>query len=65
MRGASPARSVLRVVEHHFMVYRRTWRGTVVSTFFNPVLFLGAMGVALHALLEAVERAGLKRWRGR
>lgn len=26
---------------------------------------LGAMGVALHALLEAVERAGLRWWRGR
>lgn len=26
---------------------------------------LGAMGVALHALLESVERAGLRWWRGR
>jgi len=26
---------------------------------------LGVMGVALHALLEAAERAGLKWWRGR
>jgi NitT/TauT family transport system permease protein len=26
---------------------------------------LGAMGVALHAILEAVERAGLTWWRGR
>jgi NitT/TauT family transport system permease protein len=29
------------------------------------LVVLGAMGVALHALLEAVERAGLKWWRGR
>ncbi|MBU1376001.1 MAG: ABC transporter permease [Alphaproteobacteria bacterium] len=29
------------------------------------LMVLGAMGVALHALLEAVERAGLKWWRGR
>ena len=26
---------------------------------------LGLMGVVLHALLEAVERAGLRWWRGR
>jgi NitT/TauT family transport system permease protein len=29
------------------------------------LVVLGAMGVALHAALEAVERAGLKWWRGR
>jgi NitT/TauT family transport system permease protein len=26
---------------------------------------LGVMGVAFHAVLEAVERAGLRWWRGR
>ena len=29
------------------------------------LVVLGAMGVALHAVLEATERAGLKWWRGR
>lgn len=29
------------------------------------LVVLGAMGVALHALLEAVQRAGLRWWRGR
>ncbi|WP_293905751.1 ABC transporter permease [Phenylobacterium sp.] len=29
------------------------------------LVVLGAMGVALHALLEALERVGLKWWRGR
>ena len=29
------------------------------------LVVLGGMGVALHALLEAVERAGLKWWQGR
>jgi len=29
------------------------------------LVVLGAMGVALHAILEAVERAGLTWWRGR
>jgi NitT/TauT family transport system permease protein len=29
------------------------------------LVVLGAMGVALHAALEALERAGLRWWRGR
>jgi NitT/TauT family transport system permease protein len=29
------------------------------------LVVLGAMGVTVHALLEAVQRAGLRRWRGR
>jgi NitT/TauT family transport system permease protein len=29
------------------------------------LVVLGVMGVTLHALLEAVERAGLRWWRGR
>ncbi len=29
------------------------------------LVVLGAMGVTLHAVLEAIERAGLKWWRGR
>ena len=32
---------------------------------FAAVLVLGAMGAALHALLEATERVGLAWWRGR
>jgi len=32
---------------------------------FAALVVLGALGVALYALLEAVERAGLKWWRGR
>ncbi|MDQ3464702.1 MAG: ABC transporter permease [Actinomycetota bacterium] len=32
--------------------YRRTWRGTVVSSVLTPVLFLAAMGVGLGALVD-------------
>jgi len=42
----------LRVVESHARVYRRTWRGSVISTFLNPVLFLLAMGVGLGELVD-------------
>ena len=42
-----------RVVEGSARVYRRTWRGSVMSTFLNPVLFLLAMGVSLGKLVDA------------
>lgn len=42
----------LRLVEASARVYRRTWRGSVVSTFVNPVLYLLAMGVGLGSLVD-------------
>lgn len=42
-----------RVVEANARVYRRTFRGSVMSTFLNPVLFLLAMGVGLGKLVDA------------
>ncbi len=47
---AMPA--ALRVVESGARVYRRTWRGSVISTFMNPILFLLAMGVGLGSLVD-------------
>jgi lipooligosaccharide transport system permease protein len=60
MTGATTARPVLRVVEHHLMVYRRTWRGTVFSTLLNPVLFLAAIGVGLGAFVDDANPAGIE-----
>lgn len=42
-----------RVVEAAARVYRRTWRGSVISTFFNPILYLLAMGVGLGKLVDS------------
>jgi lipooligosaccharide transport system permease protein len=42
----------LRVLEGQARAYRHTWRGSVVTTFVNPVLFLGAMGLGLGTLVE-------------
>jgi lipooligosaccharide transport system permease protein len=53
-------RSVLRVVEHHLFVYRRTWRGTLFSTILNPVLYLAAMGVGLGAFVDRAQPGGLE-----
>ncbi len=42
-----------RIVESELVAYRRTWRGTVISSFVNPVLFLSAMGLGLGTLVDA------------
>jgi lipooligosaccharide transport system permease protein len=44
-----------RIVESELVAYRRTWRGTVISSFVNPVLFLAAMGVGLGSLVDATD----------
>ncbi|HKZ91664.1 MAG TPA: ABC transporter permease [Candidatus Limnocylindrales bacterium] len=59
MSVAVTMRPVLRVVEHHVLVYRRTWRGTVFSTFFSPILFLAAMGIGLGTFVDDAEPAGI------
>jgi lipooligosaccharide transport system permease protein len=48
----SPASGALHVLEHHILVYRRTFRGTLFTTFLSPVLFLVAMGFGLGGLVD-------------
>ena len=59
MSARATTRSILRVVEHHAFVYRRTWRGTIFSTFLNPVLYLAALGVGLGAFVDQSNPAGI------
>ena len=42
----------LRVLEHHVMVYRRTWKGSMFMSFLSPLLFLAAMGFGLGSLIS-------------
>lgn len=42
----------LRVVEANARWYRRVWKGSVVTAFVNPVLFLLAMGQGLGSMVE-------------
>jgi lipooligosaccharide transport system permease protein len=48
-----------RVVEAEARIYRRTWRGSVFTSFLNPVLYLLAMGVGLGTLVDANLPGGL------
>ena len=49
----------VRVLEHSILVYRRTWRGTLFTTFLAPVLFLGAMGFGLGSFVDKGNPASL------
>lgn len=40
------------VVEYNLVTYRRTWRGTVFSSFLLPVLFFVGMGISLGAYVD-------------
>ncbi len=40
------------VVEAEYRFYRRTWRGTVLTTWLRPILFLVAMGMGLGTLID-------------
>ena len=42
----------LRVAEAEARIYRRTWRGSVVSSFLTPILYLLAIGVGLGSLVD-------------
>lgn len=42
----------LLVVEAEFRFYRRNWRGTVITTWLRPILFLVAMGLGLGSLID-------------
>ncbi len=46
------ATTTLRVVEAHARYYRRTWRGSVISTFASPLFTLMAMGMGLGSLVD-------------
>jgi len=49
----------LRYAESEVLAYRRTWRGTVITSFVNPIFFLAAMGAGLGTLVDDGSGAGL------
>jgi lipooligosaccharide transport system permease protein len=42
-----------RVLQRNLLVYRRTWRGSLFSSFMTPLLYLTAMGIGLGSLMES------------
>lgn len=49
---AHPMSTAGRVFEHRFRQYRRTYRASLFSSFFLPVLFLTAMGLGLGTYVD-------------
>jgi lipooligosaccharide transport system permease protein len=43
----------MRATAYWTTTYRRTWRGSVFSSFLRPALFLAAMGLGLGSLVDA------------
>jgi lipooligosaccharide transport system permease protein len=50
--------SARRVFEHRALEYRRNFRGTVVTSFLNPVLFLASMGLGLGGYVDSAGGIG-------
>lgn len=49
----------LRSYEYWIFQYKRTWRGSVVSTGLFPVLFLASMGLGLGSLVDSSASGGV------
>jgi lipooligosaccharide transport system permease protein len=48
----APTGGARAAFEYWLAVYRRTWRGSIVTSVVSPVLFLAAMGVGLGSLVH-------------
>ena len=49
----STVRAILAAYEHQWLLYVRTWRGSIFGNFAQPVLFLVAMGIGLGSFVDA------------
>ncbi|MEV8511978.1 ABC transporter permease [Dactylosporangium sp. NPDC051484] len=57
-RAAEPSRLAMREFRYWLLRYRRTWRGTIVVSVANPLLFLIAIGVGLGAIIRPSSTPG-------
>jgi lipooligosaccharide transport system permease protein len=48
----SPVAGVLRQLDNLVIIYRRTWKGTVFSSFVSPLFYVLAMGVLLGGFIH-------------
>jgi len=50
--GLSQAERLGAVMGHHLLVYRRTWKGSIINRFLSPLFFLLSMGLGLGTLVD-------------
>jgi lipooligosaccharide transport system permease protein len=48
----------MRSYSYWLQVYKRTWRGTVITSVVSPVMYLAAMGVGLGSLVKGGQGTG-------
>jgi lipooligosaccharide transport system permease protein len=51
-RSAAPAPPWFRALRYWMYQYKRTWRGSLTTSFLYPVLYLSAMGIGLGSLVN-------------
>jgi lipooligosaccharide transport system permease protein len=56
---ASTWSTMLRVIEHRALQYRRTFRASIFGSFVQPILFLTAMGIGLGTYVNQSQDAAL------
>jgi lipooligosaccharide transport system permease protein len=56
----SVVRAALAAYEHQWLLYRRTWRGSLFVNFAQPVLFLVAMGIGLGSYVNRANPSSLQ-----
>jgi lipooligosaccharide transport system permease protein len=49
---SGPVDGALRLADYWAVVYRRTWKGSVITSFVVPLLYILAMGVLLGGFIE-------------
>jgi lipooligosaccharide transport system permease protein len=54
-----PLAGIGRVFEHRFVIYRRTFRASLFSSFLTPIMFLAAMGLGLGGYVDQSGDAAL------
>jgi lipooligosaccharide transport system permease protein len=53
LRGLPVGEGIRRPVDYWWTVYKRTWRGSIISSFVSPIFYVLAMGVLLGGFVEA------------
>ena len=52
MRGLGRGEGVTRQLDYWWTLYKRTWRGSVISSFVSPIFYVLAMGVLLGGFID-------------
>ena len=55
----SPLAGLRAAYEHQWLLYVRTWRGSIFGNFAQPVLFLLAMGIGLGSYVDKANSAAM------